>query len=266
MGSNHSKIGFVPLTEFTPLVEFTTTLQGIAASLMKRMVKWTAIDLTERDQAEMDALENRKVGILRDIRMFCICINLQVQTIKSEFEKNLNESDVTTFHDLTYGKDNIATSEMLARYATACMELSSDYDHFGRRLTMKYGKTAVAKKLTGAVFIISGILITAALIYCTAGIAVPLAVSVAVLAAYTTSASLMVTGGTMMTDTEVERANIYIKNVGNDLTKISFNFQSLQTMCDKNMRVVVEKNFDYVLTLTEELSTGIEKAILAKFK
>lgn len=103
----------------------------------------SAIHLTERDKAEMDSLENRKIGVLRDIRLFCISIILQVQTIKSELEKNLGESDSTKLDDLTYGKDNIAASEMLARYAAACMELSTDYEDFGRRLTIKYGKTAV---------------------------------------------------------------------------------------------------------------------------
>ena len=60
MGSNHSKKGFVPLTEFTSLEEFSTVLQGITASLKKNMV--SAIHLTERDKAEMDSLENCKIG------------------------------------------------------------------------------------------------------------------------------------------------------------------------------------------------------------
>lgn len=257
MGSNHSK-GFVPLTEFVPLIEYVVAVKSVAFALMKKVVKWSAVDLTPAERDTIKALESRKNDVLQDL---CVLAKMMEYKMRS-MKRQIRDSELK---GLLLDDSFVPSSVKLQEHGKICRELAADYQQFGEELEVKYRHKVIARKVAGFALMIGGTLLAAALIYCSAGLAIPFLLSASLLAANATMAG----AATTLTDAEVVMANKYLMKIGAELTTLSLNCKTLTVLTDCSNNAVQEEfldNVDYVLDLSTLVHAKIEKALLAQFK
>jgi len=258
---------FKPLSQFEALLDFINALKFIASRLVQRVADLSAVGLSDEEKEVFKALEREKIEVLREIRKLIIFIRLQVASIKDivtrkNVELNQFNNGSLAFHDLTY--EGIPVRDELKRHAAMCNALSFKYLEFAQKIRDRNILNENLKFFVGIALMAAGGLAAVALLYVTIGMAAPLIVDITCISATSVFVcGSIVVGAIMVTPSEAERAQKYLKAVETNLVNVGFGLEDIISAFagdSKNPTLMV--NIEHVLTKIDLLSADIKRTVM----
>jgi hypothetical protein len=190
------------------------------------------VPLSAEHTAQYNDLNRRKLHFVGEVEVFAGTIAEQLRIVRGRLPKKDLFTSIASCYD---GFDEVATGARASELQVQCTDLQADYEKFAVEFNRAYGKAVNAAKVQR---VVTGIAFTVAAIACVALIVlhvVPvvnftLAPAFACFLATASLSSLTSATAVFLSESELERANRFLKDIGSSLRELKHQLTQVRMM------------------------------------